>query len=662
MSKRPYEKKNSEYWNKISQPKSQSQEISTASTFTPESFGEPFVTFGSEQAFGSTRQTDASSSRTSRINRSTITPVVDRFSQLRQLTLPFKYKNGSVDIKDAVELCQKVYANVACFRNAIDLMSDFANTDIYLEGGTKGSRDFFNRWQKRIGMTHLKDQTFREYFRSSNIFLYRIDAKINIDDFLKISTIYAKEGDLSSTEIPVRYILLNPSCMVSKGVSSFDGSLYEKILSPSELNRLKDPKTEEDKELFNGLSEDVKTQIKNGAWTLDGISMKLDPKKVHVFHAKRSDYEPFAIPFGYPVLDDINLKLEMKRYDQAILRTVESVILLVTMGAKPDEGGINQANIKAMQNLLTNGTTGRTIVADWTTDAKFVVPELNKILGPEKYEIVNQDIREGLQNVIVGEEKYGNTQTKVQVFLDKLNEARSAFLEYFLNPEIKRIAKEMGFRSYPTAKFTNTSIKDNTEMMRVAVRMAELGLLTPEQVLETIHRGQFTNPEDVRPSQEGYIKDRKDGLYMPLSPVPIVTAAPAPIDPNAQFKAASTPSKAKPKVGGVKGRPTGGKASLDSIKDTIFAAQKLNSFVSSEIMKAHNVEELNDTQKKISQELAEKIICAAKKEDWESIATSCVKDPNGLLNLGLLPEIEELSVEAGLKDYDAAIYVHSLME
>ena len=31
----------------------------------------------------------------------------------------------------------------------------------------------------------------------------------------------------------------------------------------------------------------------------------------------------------------------MKKMDQAIMRTVENVILMITMGAEPDKGGIN---------------------------------------------------------------------------------------------------------------------------------------------------------------------------------------------------------------------------------------------------------------------------------------------------------------------------------
>ena len=152
--------------------------------------------------------------------------------------------------------------------------------------------------------------------------------------------------------------------------------------------------------------------------------MELDPDRLLYSFYKKQDYEPFAIPFGFPVLDDINWKMELRKIDQAIVRTVENVILLITMGNEPDKGGINPHNLKAMQELLKNESVGRALVADYTTKAEFVIPDLKKVIGTEKYAIVNEDIREGLQNVIVGNEKFANTQIKAEIFLERLKESR----------------------------------------------------------------------------------------------------------------------------------------------------------------------------------------------------------------------------------------------
>jgi hypothetical protein len=55
---------------------------------------------------------------------------------------------------------------VAIFRNAVDIMSEFSNAEINLEGGSAKARDFFSKWMRYIKIWKVKDQYFREYYRS----------------------------------------------------------------------------------------------------------------------------------------------------------------------------------------------------------------------------------------------------------------------------------------------------------------------------------------------------------------------------------------------------------------------------------------------------------------------------------------------------------------
>ena len=110
--------------------------------------------------------------------------------------------------------------------------------------------------------------------------------------------------------------------------------LIKKILSEYELERLKNPKTEEDQQVFDSLDKETQDKIKSNTFNFDGVQIKLDPDKLIYSFYKKQDYEPFAIPFGFPVLDDLNWKIELKKIDQAISRTIENVVLLITMGCR----------------------------------------------------------------------------------------------------------------------------------------------------------------------------------------------------------------------------------------------------------------------------------------------------------------------------------------
>ena len=131
-----------------------------------------------------------------------------RFENIDDGLIPFKYdtpnygskSDSSLDVKDAIVLCQKAYYNFAVFRNTIDLMTEFSSSDIYYTGGNKKSRDFFDAFYKKLDVLDLQDKFFREYYRSGNVFIYKFSSKIQKGDMLKINQTYANNNDLTFVE------------------------------------------------------------------------------------------------------------------------------------------------------------------------------------------------------------------------------------------------------------------------------------------------------------------------------------------------------------------------------------------------------------------------------------------------------------------------------
>lgn len=637
---RQYNKK-SDYWTRFN--KSQPIQVSHAS-YEPKLMGEPFY---KEVSTASARARDNSTPSKSKVPRNGTESNIGRYSLLSQGLLPYEYTKDGVDVRDSIMLCQKAYANVAIVRNTIDIATEFANTDVYLEGGTERSREFFSKWFEKIKLWKLKDQYFREYYRSGNIFLYRIDGKFNAEDFKLLSGL--SENGIKNNKVPLRYILINPYEVVAKISSSFAEAVYEKILSEYELERLKNPKDDADVELLNGFDPEVQKQIKDKQYFRDGLKMKLDPKYLLYSFYKKQDYEPFAVPFAYPVLEDINAKIELKRIDQAIARTVENVILLITMGAEPDKGGINPANMTAMQSLFMNESVGRVLVSDYTTKADFVIPDLKKVVGKEKYEILNEDIKEGLMNVMLGNEKYNGQSAKISFFMERLKEARNSFLNDVLQPEIIRISKDLGFRAYPTAKFTEIDLKDETQYMRTISRLMEIGILTPEQGIESINNGKLPNPSDLASAQSKFVTDREKGYYNPIvGGVPMVQGA------------TPTPTAA-PKQSGA-GRPIGTTASRKDIQSTIYEVDAFMKAAEDFAAKKFAVASLNDEQKSNVVNLCKKVIASSSREDWVANVQKCMANLNEIEKLYPMQSVLDTADEFLLDEYSAAILHHSTVK
>ena len=275
MAKRKYIKK-SDYWDKFSKDSSKDlSKIIQSNDASPSSSGEPYYTESIASSYSRNKSlSDEFSSRRNATHKST---KKHRFSNIASGVLPYTYGADGVNVRETIELCQKAYANISVFRNAIDVMSEFANSKIYLEGGTQNSQDFIYKWFERINLWNLKDQYFREYYRSGNIFMYRVDGQFSKADFDKISKIYGSTISLKPGSLPVKYIMLNPYDIVAKKGSSFENGLYEKILSEYDIERLKSPKTEYDIQVFEALEPETKQAIERGQYNSAGLKIKLDP-------------------------------------------------------------------------------------------------------------------------------------------------------------------------------------------------------------------------------------------------------------------------------------------------------------------------------------------------------------------------------------------------
>tara|TARA_R100000315_G_C5143940_1_gene82295 strand:- start:30 stop:590 length:561 start_codon:yes stop_codon:yes gene_type:complete len=186
MAKRKYTKR-SQYWDKFNKPNQTYVPIGKDGEVLPDLLGEAFYTSDAsykEVSQARRQQASTSSFNGARKNRAAFVNLKNRYSSIDCGLLPYDYSTDGINVRDTIELCQKAYSNVAVFRNAIDIMSEFTNTDIYLEGGTKKSREFFYEWFKKVNILNIKDQYFREYYRSGNVFLYRVDGKFKADSLI----------------------------------------------------------------------------------------------------------------------------------------------------------------------------------------------------------------------------------------------------------------------------------------------------------------------------------------------------------------------------------------------------------------------------------------------------------------------------------------------
>jgi hypothetical protein len=345
-----------------------------------------------------------------------------------------------------------------------------------------------------------------------------------------------------------------------------------------------------------------------------------------------------------------------------------------------------------MQNIFKNQSVGRVLIADYTTEAQFVIPDLKKVMGKEKYEILNKDINEGLQNVLLGESKYSDTQLKMKIFMQRLEEAREIFLKDFLQPEIKRICLSLGMKNVPQAKFVKTDTLDDSDLQKLVIRMMELGILTPEEGLKVINTGLFPTGEDSLEEQKKFREAREEGYYTPLvNSIQIQTqeadeeqqefdndlalenqkiAKKAAQNPPAGTTAKIGPKKpqATKKKGATSAAPSGGRpmgtsnAEQYSAKKISLAMKEINEFelrAFREFGIKYGLEELTDSKKDLVSKVCETIITSSKMEKWDHELKAAVEDFTSLADKLPCQEVLEIGERHQLDDLAAAILFHS---
>lgn len=511
---------------------------------------------------------------------------------------------GSIGVDEAICLCQLAYCNVPIFRNTIDIQTEFANSRLQFKGKNKRSVKFYEEWYLKINGWSLAERFFREWFRSGNVFVYKFLYNVPMMELNKMARAEVIK------KIPLKYTIINPADMRCDGAATFVNSLYHKMLNPYELARLKTPKTEEEKAFMDSLPIEIRKSIEKGEKPL----IPLDAEYLTAVFCGKQDYEALAVPMYYPVLFDIDLKLEFKKMEKVIARTADYMILLITAGDKDRDAGINSRILSELQILFEQESVGRVLVSDYSTKAEFVLPDLNKILGSEKYKVVNEDIANGLMNIFWGEEKFANSMVKIKVFLERLKSARDAYLNGFLKKEMQLIAKEMGFTDIPEPVFDQVDLKEEVEYIKVYTRLAELGILTPEELFKAIETNSLPLAENSQVAQSDFKKMKDKGLYEPLLGGPKEEEG-----RPAGSKAPQTTKKVSP-IGA-------SRYSLEKISDNIKQSNELLSSVEEKFREVKNIKRLSKKEKDLCWMITESIVASVSTEKWNESIEQFIENP-----------------------------------
>jgi hypothetical protein len=437
-------------------------------------------------------------------------------------SIPKKYK-------EMQSMCIGACEKVGLINNVVTLMSDFVTQGVDVAHPNPKIEKYFKKWWKKVGGKYVTERMANSLHQSGTAIVKRTTAKINgkAGDNLEFANAepdieVGKEQVPLKNEIPVKYTLLNPLTveLVSEELSIFVGKAYYAIkLSHKLKQKITNPSNAIEKELVSKLPPDIIAAAKNQ----DGLLL-LNPDKLKVLHYKKNDWQAWANPMIYPILDDIILLEKMKLADMAALDGAISTVRLWKLGSLDPKMPLlpGPAAMTKLADMLLNNVGGGSFDLIWGPDIELIESssQVYRFLGAAKYEPVLNQIYAGLgiPPTLTGSATssgFTNNFISIKTLVERLEYVRSIIADFWAN-ELELIRKAKGWRFPAYIRFDKTTLSDEASMKALVLQLVDRDILSTETALERF--GEIPELERIRikrehKSREALQMSKKAGPY-----------------------------------------------------------------------------------------------------------------------------------------------------
>jgi len=420
--------------------------------------------------------------------------------------------------KEIIKACNQAYRRVGLVRNVIDLMSDFAVQGIRIVHPNPQVERFYQRWFIKVHGVDRSERFLNNLYKMGIAIVKRSTGTLNKarrQEYKRMGGAdvpIEKDAQFKRFEIPVKYSFISPLSvdLVSSELASLSGKRFYKLrLSSNLVSAMKrQTKSKEMKEQIEQLPEDIRQALLSKKKEL-----LLDKYKVAVFHYKKDDWEDWAEPMTYAILDDLILLEKMKLADLTALDGTISRVRLWTLGSFEHKIIPSQALVNKLTNILTSNVGGGTIDIVWGPgiELKETGTDVYKFLGEGKYKAVLASIYAGLgiPPTLTGAETasgFTNNFISLKTLVERLNYGRGKLLEFW-NEEVRIVQKAMGFRLPATIVFERMTLSDEAAEKALLIQLADRDIISIQTVQERF--GELHSLESARMRREDTARGRR---------------------------------------------------------------------------------------------------------------------------------------------------------
>lgn len=429
-----------------------------------------------------------------------------------------------VEYEQIIRVCMRAYDRVGIVRNVIDLMGDFTCSGVRLVHPNPKIQKFYREWFTHVNGEQVSERFCNYLYRIANVPVYINYAKLPVKVERKWAEAYGMDFVIPKQEsrrIPYSYGFINPinieviapelAVLTNKKLFALKlGQIIKRSLQKLEGNYRGVPT----QELIALVPQEIKTAISDNR---DLIPLK--EENLEVYYYKKDDWDIWAKPIIYSILDDIMELEKMKLADISALDGAISNIRLWRVGIITDNPATcimpNKAALDKLRSILSMGVGGGTMDLVWGPELDFKESntQVHQFLGIDKYEPVYHNIYQGMgvPSSMSGKSSgFNNSMVSMQTLIERLKYGRSV-LRNFWNEECKKIQLAMGYKSPARVQFSKINFGDENAAMKLLIELYDRNLLTDDDLQESFD----FFPEVVKTRLRKEFKDRQKDKLQP---------------------------------------------------------------------------------------------------------------------------------------------------
>jgi len=392
--------------------------------------------------------------------------------------------------KKIIKMCMDAYDKVGIIRNIIDLMGDFGCQGINIVHENESVEKFFKQWFKKIDGKERSERFLNNLYRTGQAIVYKSYANItpDITKYIKsmANDITVELPEIERNQIPWRYNFFNPLNIDMKdgNINMFLGVRNFEIDSGAFLDNFKEGSIPA--HVSDTLPPNVKQAIKRGE-----KKIQLDKERLSISYYKKDDWQRWANPLVYAILDDIVMLEKMRLADMSALDGAISNIRLWTLGNLDHKILPNKTAINKLRNILASNVGGGTMELVWGPELSYTESnsQVYKFLGSEKYTSVLNSIYAGLGvpptlTGMAGQSGgFTNNFISLKTLVERLQYGRDQ-LTKFWEREIEIVRRAMGFRKPAYIVYDQMSLSDEASEKNLLIQLADRDIISHETILE----------------------------------------------------------------------------------------------------------------------------------------------------------------------------------